>query len=113
MAFIVMGFVDIVGVATGYIKKDFGLTDSLAQLIPSMALFWFFVLSVPSGILQDKFGKRNEISGLMVMAISGGAFIPPVMGLLSASYGAVASFGLLVAGMVYMVFTGIYAIVKG
>jgi hypothetical protein len=42
MSFIVMGFVDIVGVATGFIKQDFGLTDDLAQLIPSMALFWFF-----------------------------------------------------------------------
>lgn len=62
MSFIVMGFVDIVGVATGFIKKDFGLTDDLAQLIPSMALFWFFVLSVPSGILQDKFGKRRMLN---------------------------------------------------
>jgi MFS transporter, FHS family, L-fucose permease len=71
MAFIVMGFVDIVGVATGYIKKDFGLTDSLAQLIPSMALFWFFVLSVPSGILQDKFGKRNMLSLGMLLTVLG------------------------------------------
>ena len=62
MAFLVMGFVDIVGVATGYIKKDFGLTDDLAQLIPSMALFWFFVLSVPTGVLQDRFGKRNMLN---------------------------------------------------
>lgn len=62
MSFIVMGFVDIVGVATGFIKKDFGLTDNLAQLIPSMALFWFFVLSVPSGILQDKFGKKRMLN---------------------------------------------------
>ena len=62
MSFIVMGFVDIVGVATGFIKKDFGLTDDLAQLIPSMALFWFFVLSVPSGILQDKFGKKRMLN---------------------------------------------------
>jgi len=62
MSFLVMGFVDIVGVATGFIKKDFGLTDDLAQLIPSMALFWFFVLSVPSGIMQDKFGKKRMLN---------------------------------------------------
>ena len=52
ISFIVMGFVDIVGIATGFIKKDFMLTDNIAQLIPSMALFWFFILSVPSRILQ-------------------------------------------------------------
>jgi MFS transporter, FHS family, L-fucose permease len=56
--------------------------------------------------------RANEISGLMIMAISGGAFIPPLVGQVSAGYGAVASFGVLVAGMVYMVFTGFYAISK-
>lgn len=75
MSFIVMGFVDIVGVATGFIKKDFGLTDDLAQLIPSMALFWFFVLSVPSGILQDKFGKRRMLNiGMLLTGV--GMLIP-------------------------------------
>jgi MFS transporter, FHS family, L-fucose permease len=71
MSFIVMGFVDIVGVATGFIKKDFGLTDDLAQLIPSMALFWFFLLSVPSGILQDKFGKRRMLNIGMILTGTG------------------------------------------
>lgn len=75
MSFIVMGFVDIVGVATGFIKKDFGLTDDLAQLIPSMALFWFFVLSVPSGILQDKYGKRRMLNiGMLLTGV--GMVIP-------------------------------------
>jgi MFS transporter, FHS family, L-fucose permease len=75
MSFIVMGFVDIVGVATGFIKKDFGLTDDLAQLIPSMALFWFFVMSVPSGILQDKYGKKRMLNiGMMLTGI--GMVIP-------------------------------------
>jgi len=62
MASLLMGFADIVGVATGYIKKDFGLGDDLAQLIPFMALVWFFLLSVPAGILQDKYGKRTMLN---------------------------------------------------
>lgn len=62
MAYIVMGFIDIVGVATGYIKSDFNLSDSMAQIIPSMALFWFFVLSVPAGIMQDRFGKKRMLN---------------------------------------------------
>ena len=75
MSFIVMGFVDIVGVATGFIKKDFGLTDDLAQLIPSMALFWFFVMSVPSGILQDKYGKKRMLNiGMLLTGL--GMVIP-------------------------------------
>lgn len=75
MSFIVMGFVDIVGVATGFIKKDFGLNDNLAQLIPSMALFWFFVMSVPSGILQDKYGKRRMLN--IGMLLTGAGMIIP------------------------------------
>ena len=39
--FYVMGFVDLVGMATGYVKQDFGLSDSLAQLLPSMVFLWF------------------------------------------------------------------------
>ena len=62
MAYVVMGFVDIVGVATGYIKNDFQLSDSMAQLIPSMALVWFFVLSVPTGIMQDRYGKKRMLN---------------------------------------------------
>ena len=62
MASLLMGFADIIGVATGYIKKDFNLGDDLAQLIPFMALVWFFLLSVPVGILQDKYGKRNMLN---------------------------------------------------
>lgn len=62
MSFIVMGFVDIVGVATGFIKKDFGLTDERAQLIPSMALFWFFVLSVPSVFYRTNSAKNECLS---------------------------------------------------
>lgn len=71
MSFIVMGFVDIVGVATGFVKKDFLLTDNIAQLIPSMALFWFFVLSVPSGILQDRYGKKRMLNiGMLLTGIA-------------------------------------------
>lgn len=70
LSFIVMGFVDIIGVATGYVKQDFELTDFIAQFLPMMVLLWFFVLSVPAGVLQDKIGKRNMLNlGMVVQAI--------------------------------------------
>ena len=59
LSFIVMGFVDIVGVSTGYVQKDFELSDTMSQLIPSMVFIWFFVFSIPVGILQDKIGKKK------------------------------------------------------
>ena len=61
MSFIVMGFVDIIGVATGYVKQDFKLTDFVAQFLPMMVLLWFFVLSVPAGVLQDKYRQTEYV----------------------------------------------------
>ncbi|MGV8139910.1 MAG: sugar MFS transporter [Mangrovibacterium sp.] len=70
MSFIVMGFVDIIGVATGYVKQDFELSNFIVQFLPMMVLLWFFVLSVPAGILQDKIGKRNMLNaGMVIQAI--------------------------------------------
>lgn len=77
MASLLMGFADIIGVATGYIKKDFNLGDDLAQLIPFMALVWFFLLAVPAGILQDKYGKRNMLN--IGMGLIGTGMVVPFL----------------------------------
>ena len=75
LTFIVMGFVDIVGVSTGYIQKDFELSDTLAQFIPFMVFIWFFVFSIPVGVLQDKIGKKRMMNiGLFVTLV--GLLIP-------------------------------------
>lgn len=77
MAYIVMGFVDIVGVSTGYVQKDFNLTDDMAQLVPAMAFLWFFLLSVPTGVLQDKYGKRRMLN--IGMAVTGLGMVIPFL----------------------------------
>lgn len=88
LSFIVMGFVDIIGVATGYIKQDFMLTDFIAQFLPMMVLLWFFVLSVPAGVLQDKYGKRNMLNvGMVIQAVGLGLpFIHYSFGMMFASF---------------------------
>jgi MFS transporter, FHS family, L-fucose permease len=69
-SFIVMGFVDIIGVSTGYIRQDFELTNFAVQFLPMMVLLWFFVLSVPAGLLQDKYGKRLMLNiGMVTQAV--------------------------------------------
>lgn len=88
LSFIVMGFVDIIGVATGYVKQDFKLTDFIAQFLPMMVLLWFFVLSVPAGVLQDKYGKRKMLNvGMVIQAIGLGLpFIHYSFGMMFASF---------------------------
>jgi fucose permease len=70
MSFFVMSFIDMVGIGVDRVKLDFSLSNTFAQLIPSAAFLWFFILSVPVGILQDRFGKRNILNiGMVITAI--------------------------------------------
>jgi FHS family L-fucose permease-like MFS transporter len=86
--FVIMGFVDIIGVATGYVKQDFQLTDFVSQFLPMMVLLWFFILGVPVGVLQDKVGKRNMLNiGMVLQAIGLGLpFIHYSFGMMLASF---------------------------
>ena len=75
VSFFVMSFCDLVGIGVDRVKLDFGLSNTLVQLIPSAVFVWFFILSVPVGILQDRIGKRNMVNiGMGITAI--GLFFP-------------------------------------
>jgi len=74
-SFYVMGFVDLVGVATGYVKEDYQLSDSVAQLLPTMVFLWFALLSIPTGIFQDRKGKKFTVN--LGMAITGLGMVVP------------------------------------
>ncbi len=72
LAFFAMGFVDSVGIATNYVKSDFALSDTVANLCPSMVFFWFLVCSVPTGMLMNKIGRRKTVLislGLTIIAL--------------------------------------------
>lgn len=70
ISFYIMGFVDLVGIATGFVQKDFELSDSIAQLLPSMVFIWFALISLPTGIFQDRKGKKLTVSlGIFLTAL--------------------------------------------
>ncbi len=78
LCFFAMGFVDLVGTASNYVQKDLGLTDSQANLFPSLVFFWFLIFSVPTGMLMNRIGrKRTVLISLIVTAFS---LILPVFG---------------------------------
>ena len=60
-AFFVMGFVDVVGVSTSYVKSDFGLNDTLANILPMLVFLWFAVCSLPTGLLMKRIGRKNTV----------------------------------------------------
>jgi len=75
MSFFVMSFVDLVGIGVDRVSSDMNLTATVAQLIPSAAFLWFFLLSVPVGVLQSRLGKRFMLNiGMLVTAI--GLLVP-------------------------------------
>lgn len=75
LCFFVMGFVDLVGIASRYVQEDLSLSDSQANLFPSLVFFWFLIFSVPTGMLMNKIGRKNTVLiSLIITAVS--LFIP-------------------------------------
>lgn len=69
--FFAMGFVDLVGIASNYVKEDLGLSDSVANIFPSLVFFWFLIFSVPTGMLMNRIGRKNTVLlSLIVTAVS-------------------------------------------
>lgn len=60
-AFFVMGFVDLVGTATNYVKAEFDLANGTANLFTTMVFFWFLIFAVPTGMLMNKIGRRKTV----------------------------------------------------
>lgn len=78
LCFFAMGFVDLVGTASNYVQKDLALTDSQANLFPSLVFFWFLIFSVPTGMLMNRIGrKRTVLISLVITAVS---LVVPVTG---------------------------------
>lgn len=78
LCFFAMGFVDLVGTASNYVQKDLNLTDSQANLFPSLVFFWFLIFSVPTGMLMNKIGRKKTV--LLSLFITTVSLIIPVTG---------------------------------
>ena len=77
-AFFAMGFVDMVGTATNYVKADFNLSDTMAYFLPSMVFLWFFFLSVPTSLLMNRIGKRKTV--VLSLLVTAAALVLPLCG---------------------------------
>lgn len=78
LCFFAMGFVDLVGTASNYVQKDLGLTDSQANLFPSLVFFWFLIFSVPTGMLMNKIGRKKTV--VISLIVTAASLVIPAMG---------------------------------
>ena len=69
LCFFCMGFVDLVGIASNYVKEDLQLSDSVANIFPSLVFFWFLIFSVPTGMLMNKIGRKKTVLLSLVVTI--------------------------------------------
>lgn len=76
--FFIMGFVDIVGVATNYVKADFtGMDDKVAGLISLSCFLWFLILSIPTGMLMNRIGRKKTV--ILSFIVTALAMIVPLV----------------------------------
>ena len=75
LSFFIMGFVDVIGVTTNFVKEDFGLSDSLANVFPSSVFLWFLLLSVPIGLWMNRVGCRKTLA--LGVVVTGAALLLP------------------------------------
>ena len=78
LCFFCMGFVDLVGTASNYVKAEQGLSDSVANILPSLVFFWFLIFSVPTSVLMNKIGKKNTV--LLSLVVTALSLLLPVFG---------------------------------
>ena len=78
LCFFSMGFVDLVGIASNYVKADLGLSDSVANVLPSLVFFWFLIFSIPTGMLMNKIGRKNTV--LLSLVVTVVSLLLPVFG---------------------------------
>jgi fucose permease len=76
--FFAMGFVDLVGIASNYVKADLGLSDAQANIFPSLVFFWFLIFSVPTGMMMNRIGQKKTV--LLSLIITAASLLLPMFG---------------------------------
>ena len=76
LCFFAMGFVDLVGIASNYVKADLDLSDSMANTLPSLVFLWFLIFSIPTSLLMNRIGRKNTVMLSLVMTLA--AMVIPV-----------------------------------
>ena len=78
LCFFTMGFVDLVGIASNYVQQDLGLSDAKANIMPSLVFFWFLILSVPTGVLMNRIGRKKTV--LLSIIVTAASLALPLLG---------------------------------
>ena len=69
--FFVMGSIEMVGIASNYIKVSLHLSDTKANILPSLVYIWFLICTIPTSWFMNKVGRKNMVLiSMCVLALS-------------------------------------------
>ena len=75
--FFVMGFGDIIGTVMNQVKAECAANaDSISWLMPIFAYVWFLVISIPTGVMSGRIGRKNAV--LVSLAVTVAAMAVPL-----------------------------------
>ena len=78
IAFLCMGFGDVVGPLTSLLQQEYELSNFFAGFVTFMGFIMFGLLSVPLGIYQDRKGKKHVLLLGLLTALLG--LVLPLLG---------------------------------
>jgi fucose permease len=87
LAFLLMGVADAMGPMSTAVKENFGISTTMATLMPFFVFIAFAIFSVPGGVLAARIGKKNVLMlglALNTIAVAVPAFTSPSFYLLLA-----------------------------
>ena len=74
--FFVMGFGDIIGTVMIQVKAECAAhADAISWLMPVFAYVWFLVISIPTGVLCGRIGRKNAVMVSLAVTIAA-LFVP-------------------------------------
>lgn len=79
LAFLCMGFGDVVSPLSALLKDEFALSHTSSQMVTFLGFIMFGLLSVPLGIYQGRKGKKFVLQIGLVVALLG-MLIPTIFG---------------------------------
>ena len=75
--FFVMGFGDIIGTVMNQVKAECAANaESISWLMPIFAYVWFLVISIPTGVMAGRIGRKNAV--LVSLAVTVAAMVVPL-----------------------------------
>ena len=69
--FFVMGFGDIIGTVMNQVKAECAANaDSISWLMPIFAYVWFLVISIPTGVMSGRIGRKGAVLVSLVVTVA-------------------------------------------